>query len=157
MTQWAQIVAWIGKIGEVIAEPLAYVFDPSRRVHIVFLASSLLLAVGLYVATRGTTRGLGRYLFHPKLWWSRSAKLDYKLLFANGVIRKVLFAPLIAQGSLTQIDPWPQFCSDTTCTARHDGAIWYFDSNHMTNTAARALAPLLAPVFETAPCPFILP
>ncbi|MFP6683371.1 MAG: hypothetical protein VB934_01610, partial [Polyangiaceae bacterium] len=95
MIDLEQLATFLEKAVAVVAEPLGYVFDPSRRVHVVFLASSLLLAVGLYVAKGGTTRGLGRYLFHPKLWWSRSARLDYKLLFANGVIRKVLFAPLI--------------------------------------------------------------
>ena len=60
-----------------------------------------------------------------------------------------LFRPSIQSGVLTQIDPWPQICNDDTCSAQHDSTIWYFDNNHLTNTAARALTPILMPLFET--------
>ncbi|WP_188791269.1 acyltransferase family protein [Salipiger pallidus] len=54
---------------------------------------------------------------------------------------------MAAAGAVTLLDPWPWICSDGTCRALHDGAGWYFDNNHVTNTAARAMAPVFAPAF----------
>ncbi|UYV39582.1 acyltransferase [Rhodobacteraceae bacterium D3-12] len=59
------------------------------------------------------------------------------------------FTPYLASKQITLIDPWPRICTDTTCTVIHEGKGWYFDTNHLTNTAARALIPLFAPLFET--------
>ncbi|WP_306734772.1 acyltransferase family protein [Marimonas arenosa] len=61
---------------------------------------------------------------------------------------EALFAPYLAEGSLRLIDPWPVLCTAEKCSARHGDAIWYFDNNHLTNTAARAFAGLISPVFE---------
>ncbi len=48
------------------------------------------------------------------------------------------------------IDGWNVPCDDTTCTAI-DGEIgYYFDNNHITNSAAILMAPLFAHVFEGA-------
>ena len=63
---------------------------------------------------------------------------------------EALFAPYIASETLRQIDTWPKLCNAMICSAQHDSAIWYFDNNHLTNTAARALAPLFAPIFQKA-------
>ncbi|SIT18062.1 Peptidoglycan/LPS O-acetylase OafA/YrhL, contains acyltransferase and SGNH-hydrolase domains [Roseivivax lentus] len=49
---------------------------------------------------------------------------------------------------VTLLDPWPALCDAHTCFATRDGVGQYFDTNHLTNSAARRLAPLLAPVFE---------
>ncbi|MBU2959505.1 acyltransferase [Citreicella sp. C3M06] len=54
---------------------------------------------------------------------------------------------LAALGVITLIDPWPQLCDDTSCHALIDGKGYYFDNNHVTNTAAIALRNLFAPVF----------
>ncbi len=48
---------------------------------------------------------------------------------------------------VTRIDPWPALCDAEACFAIHDGTGQYFDTNHLTNRAARRLAPLLAPAF----------
>ena len=50
-------------------------------------------------------------------------------------------------GAITLIDPWPRLCDDRACHALVDGKGYYFDNNHMTNTAARDLRDLFAPVF----------
>ncbi|WP_353473836.1 acyltransferase family protein [Salipiger sp. H15] len=52
-------------------------------------------------------------------------------------------------GEITFIDTWPRFCDAETCHALRDGAGWYFDNNHITNTAARALRDLFGPIFGT--------
>ncbi len=61
---------------------------------------------------------------------------------------EALFAPYIASDALQQIDPWPQLCTNGSCSVQQGSDIWYFDNNHLNNTAARALTPLFAPVFE---------
>ena len=52
-------------------------------------------------------------------------------------------------GEITFIDTWPRFCDAEACHALQGGTGWYFDNNHITNTAARALRDLFAPVFGT--------
>jgi peptidoglycan/LPS O-acetylase OafA/YrhL len=50
---------------------------------------------------------------------------------------------LVASGAITLIDPWPLICTPD-CTALHDGQVWYFDNNHLTNLGALMLRPLFA-------------
>ncbi|WP_223865919.1 acyltransferase family protein [Salipiger aestuarii] len=50
-------------------------------------------------------------------------------------------------GVITWIDPWPSLCDATACHALIAGKGYYFDNNHLTNTAARDLRALFAPVF----------
>ncbi|WP_311735034.1 SGNH hydrolase domain-containing protein [Alloyangia mangrovi] len=52
-------------------------------------------------------------------------------------------------GEITLIDSWPRFCDAGACHALHDSEGWYFDNNHITNTAARALRDLFVPIFGT--------
>lgn len=54
---------------------------------------------------------------------------------------------LAEAGRIGWIDPWPRLCDDTACHALHDGQGYYFDNNHLTNTAALALSDLFVPVF----------
>lgn len=48
---------------------------------------------------------------------------------------------------ITFLDPWPLLCDAANCSAIRDGAGMYFDNNHVTNTAARAMRHLFLPVF----------
>lgn len=50
-------------------------------------------------------------------------------------------------GAITWLDPWPRLCDDSACHALHGGTGYYFDNNHLTNSAALALRDLFAPVF----------
>ncbi|MBU2983333.1 acyltransferase [Lentibacter algarum] len=50
--------------------------------------------------------------------------------------------------ALPQIETWSAVCGPVTCSALHDGASWYFDNNHITNSAARVLSSRFAPLFE---------
>ncbi|MCR8549090.1 acyltransferase [Salipiger sp. P9] len=56
---------------------------------------------------------------------------------------------LAESGVVTWLDPWPRICDDTACHALVDDAGYYFDNNHVTNSAARALRDLFAPVFAS--------
>lgn len=58
--------------------------------------------------------------------------------------------PLAASGQITLIDPWPGLCDDTNCHALLQGVGQYFDTNHVTNSAALRLRTLFTPVFEQA-------
>ncbi|KNG93543.1 acyltransferase family protein [Pseudaestuariivita atlantica] len=54
---------------------------------------------------------------------------------------------LAEAGAVTLLDPWPDLCDDAGCRAAGDGAVWFFDNNHLTNTGARELRGILAPLF----------
>ncbi|MDU8910823.1 acyltransferase family protein [Aestuariicoccus sp. MJ-SS9] len=54
---------------------------------------------------------------------------------------------MAASGAVIWIDTWPRLCDQTECDALHDGTGFYFDNNHLTNSAAIALRDLFAPVF----------
>jgi hypothetical protein len=43
---------------------------------------------------------------------------------------------------------WDAVCTGETCSALQGAASWYFDNNHITNTAAKAMAARFAPLFE---------
>jgi len=55
-----------------------------------------------------------------------------------------------ASGNVKILDPWPRLCADGICPAVQNGRGLYFDNNHLTNTGARLLTPLFAPVFDGA-------
>jgi Fe(3+) dicitrate transport protein len=90
-----RVIAFIQAAARVAIDPLTYLFDPSRRIYGVFIATSVLLAAAHYILRRRRFRGLVGYLFSPRLWWARSAQLDYKLFLSGGIIRKLLFAPVV--------------------------------------------------------------
>ena len=46
------------------------------------------------------------------------------------------------------LESWPYLCDAFLCAAVHDGVGQYFDNNHLTNSAARRMHALFAPVFD---------
>ncbi len=52
---------------------------------------------------------------------------------------------------VTLIDPWPLLCDARFCHAVQNGLGYYFDNNHLTNTGARQLRHIFAPVFAPLP------
>ncbi|MGB7318420.1 MAG: acyltransferase family protein [Planktotalea sp.] len=56
------------------------------------------------------------------------------------------FQKMAAQG-ITILDPAPYFCTDTHCSALHEGKAQYFDNNHIINAAALRIRSLFADVF----------
>ena len=53
-------------------------------------------------------------------------------------------------GAIKLIDPWPQLCDDTACHAIQNDVGQYFDTNHVTNSAALRMRELFAPFFVRA-------
>jgi len=51
-------------------------------------------------------------------------------------------------GAIRWIDPWPRLCDEGACHALNGDTGYYFDNNHLTNSAALALRDLFAPVFS---------
>ena len=78
---------------------LSYPLDPSRRIYFGYLIGSLVFALiwmGLACLRKDSqqARLLWRNMTHPDIWWHRSARLDYQLLFINPLIRLWLLALL---------------------------------------------------------------
>ena len=57
-----------------------------------------------------------------------------------------VFRDMAEQGIITWIDPWGQLCDDSVCNALHQETGYYFDNNHLTNSAAVALRDIFSPV-----------
>lgn len=75
------------------------------------------------------------------------ASADRAELEARTAAADAPWQALAEAGRVSRIDPWPRLCDARRCSALVDGQGWYFDNNHLTNTAALALADLFAPVF----------
>ncbi len=77
-----------------LLEPFAMLFDPSKRVFWPFILGALLMGGLVGLATKQTTlRNIFRFLFPRKIWLHRSARLDYKLLFAKAILRALWLVP----------------------------------------------------------------
>lgn len=50
--------------------------------------------------------------------------------------------------NVSTVDPATVFCNDIECALSHNGAIIYFDGNHVNNTGALLLEPLFLPYFK---------
>ena len=87
--------AYFQAIAYSLLAPALALLEPSRRVYWPFLLSSLLLAAFVYLRDKERRfPSLVAYLFPKAVWWHRSARLDYQLLFAKAVITAALITPL---------------------------------------------------------------
>ena len=61
--------------------------NPRKRVFLGYLASALALALAFHwIAAGGTLRNALRRLFSPGIWWSRSARADYRIAVLNQAV-----------------------------------------------------------------------
>ncbi|MGQ0458018.1 MAG: acyltransferase family protein [Hyphomicrobium sp.] len=74
---------------------------------------------------------------------STVAKAD---VIARTTASELPFKRLAEAGKIVWLDTWPSFCADQVCGAVHDGRSFYFDNNHITNTAARSVREIFNPV-----------
>jgi peptidoglycan/LPS O-acetylase OafA/YrhL len=58
-------------------------------------------------------------------------------------------AALARTAGARRLDPWPWLC-DPGCGTGPEGAVTWFDTNHLTNAGARRLVPLFAPLLREA-------
>ncbi|MFT5821848.1 MAG: sterol desaturase/sphingolipid hydroxylase (fatty acid hydroxylase superfamily) [Crocinitomix sp.] len=77
-----------------LLEPLYYFNNPEKRINYFYLISSLLLAYYVYHKAKEKIP-FYKYIFSKKIWLSKSAFIDYKYFFFNGIIKIVLIAPII--------------------------------------------------------------
>ncbi len=82
-----------------IEHSVGYLLNPSKRIYIVYLLVSLVLAFYVYKTSHFKTSFL-KYIFKKKVWLSRSAFIDYKLFLLNGLIKVVLIVPYLYFGTL---------------------------------------------------------
>jgi sterol desaturase/sphingolipid hydroxylase (fatty acid hydroxylase superfamily) len=77
-----------------ITDPILWLIQPNERVFWPFLLSSALIASAVLVVSgqRSPSRLL-RHLLPRRIWFHRSALLDYKLMFVKAILRVTLFAP----------------------------------------------------------------
>lgn len=80
--------------------PLAYPLDAGKRIYLGFLLSAAMLALLVYCieAKRNNNRSFKAalaYVFPLRIWWHRSARLDYQLLFVNAGLKLLVIAPII--------------------------------------------------------------
>lgn len=98
------------------------------------------------------SRAFARKLAHGRMTDADQAamRVSHADLAARVAAAEAPLTALAATGAIRLIDPWPMLCDDAGCGAVQDGAGWYFDNNHLTNTAARALRGLLIPFLTGA-------
>ena len=77
--------------------PLTYLLNPSKRIFYLYAASSIVLAYYVYHQSKIQYSFL-KYIFNKKVWGSKSAMVDYSLVFFNGLIKVFLIAPYVVFG-----------------------------------------------------------
>ena len=78
-----------------IFDPFTMLFDPAQRIFWPFVLGSIVIAllVGLWSKRVSCWKSGARFLFPARIWLHRSARLDYKLLFAKALIRALWIVP----------------------------------------------------------------
>ncbi len=96
-----------------------------------------------------SSRNVARGLVHGRLSQDDVAQMAVTSL-ADLTQRNAEADLMSAAIGAKTIDPWPEFCDDTACSAMAGGFAGYFDNNHITNTNARRIRHLFDPVFVEA-------
>ena len=84
----------IGQVGEVLVGLLT---KTDQRLHIGYLCTALLIACWVY-RRNPSKRGFFGTMFNRKIWWSNSARLDYKLVLFNGLIKVLFLTQFVTYG-----------------------------------------------------------
>ena len=82
---------------EVIELTLSYFLNTEKRIHILYLLTSMMLAYYVF-KTSNIKSSFLKYLFPKKIWLSRSAFVDYSLFFFNSFIKILFIGPYIIIG-----------------------------------------------------------
>ena len=82
---------------EAIVLTLSYFVNTEKRIHILYLFTSMVLAY--YVFKSGQIKSsFIKYLFPKKIWLSKSAFIDYSLFCFNSLIKIIFIGPYIIVG-----------------------------------------------------------
>ncbi len=82
---------------EAIEMPLSYLLNTQKRIHLLYLFSSSILAYFIYYKSKKTQSFIA-YLFNKKIWLSTSSYIDYSFIFFNSFIKLLLIAPFLIYG-----------------------------------------------------------
>ncbi|MGB2129270.1 MAG: sterol desaturase family protein [Flavicella sp.] len=77
-----------------------YLLSTTKRTHYIYLISSLVLAYYVYFKSKQKNKSFLQYIFAKKVWWSRSAFVDYTFIFFNSFIKILLIGPFLIYGLL---------------------------------------------------------
>ena len=77
--------------------PISYLFNPEKRIYGLYMVSSALLAYYIYYRTRRKGSFIS-YLLNKKVWLSKSAVVDYIMIFFNGIVKMLLIGPYLVYG-----------------------------------------------------------
>lgn len=82
------------QFNEVVKMPFSYLLNPDKRVFIIYLFTSILLAYVVY-AKSNLKKSFLAYLFKKQIWMGKSAIIDYGFIFFNSLIKVFLIAPFL--------------------------------------------------------------
>ena len=76
---------------------LSYFVNPGKRIHLLYLASSMLLAFWVFQSSNSNKSFL-QYLFPKRIWLSKSAFIDYSLFAFNSLVKILFIGPFVIFG-----------------------------------------------------------
>lgn len=88
-----------------LISPLFYPFVSNQRIFLLYIGSALILAFGVYLASKawkraGLVRGFFAYCFPKAVYTHRSAIVDYKFFLINKATYGIFFGPLVISSTL---------------------------------------------------------
>ncbi|PWJ39381.1 sterol desaturase family protein [Sediminitomix flava] len=84
-------------LSEAIQMPFGYLFSSRKRIYFLYLLTSAVLAFFVYKKTK-EEGSFFKYLFKKEIWWSKSAWVDYGLVFFNALVKVALIGPYLIYG-----------------------------------------------------------
>jgi sterol desaturase/sphingolipid hydroxylase (fatty acid hydroxylase superfamily) len=91
----------LNTITEAIKLPISYFILPTKRISILYLSTSLLLTLYIYLRHNPKVSFM-KYIFHKSIWLSKSAQVDYSLFIVNSFIKVIAIAPIVVLGIYLQ-------------------------------------------------------
>ena len=82
---------------EIISLSLSYFVNTEKRIHILYLITSMILAYYVYRKSKIKT-SFFKYLFPKRIWASKSAFVDYSLFCFNSLIKILFIGPYVIVG-----------------------------------------------------------
>ena len=82
-------------VKEVFQVPFSYLLSPSKRVFVLYLVTSGIIAYYVFKSSKLKGNFL-RYIFNKKVWVGKSALIDYGLIFFNALVKVIVLTPFFA-------------------------------------------------------------
>jgi len=82
-------------IEDAIGLSASYFINPEKRIYILYLLSSLVLAFYVYYSKTNKKESFLKFIFNKKVWWNKSSIIDYLFFFFNSLIKILFIAPYV--------------------------------------------------------------